>query len=93
MAHLTLVDGRLGGLILERAAALQHDLVGQRIAERASSRSDAAGSQPVRECFQLLLNRQPSAEELQICNQVARQESLAIVCRALINSNEFVFLP
>jgi len=65
----------------------------QRIAERASSRSDAAGSQPVRECFQLLLNRQPSAEELQICNQVARQESLAIVCRALINSNEFVFLP
>jgi hypothetical protein len=40
-----------------------------------------------------LLNRDASAEELAACREVAREESLAVVCRALINSNEFVFLP
>ncbi|MEO1999610.1 MAG: DUF1553 domain-containing protein [Planctomycetaceae bacterium] len=65
----------------------------QRIAQRALSREDGADAQPVRACFQLLLHREPSADELEICSRVARHESLAIVCRALVNSNEFVFLP
>lgn len=47
----------------------------------------------VRRCFQLLLNRQPSPAELAACVEVARQAGLHIVCRTLINSNEFAFLP
>ena len=63
------------------------------IAKRAQANSGGDLSGEIRQCFQLLLNRDPSADELAICSSVAREESLAIVCRALINSNEFVFLP
>ena len=63
------------------------------IAERAQANSGGDLSREIKQCFQLLLNRDPSADELEICSKVARDESLAIVCRALINSNEFVFLP
>ena len=63
------------------------------IANRAKKRGGDDLSKQVNECFQLLLNRNPSAEELVSCRAVAREESLAVVCRALINSNEFVFLP
>ena len=65
----------------------------QRIAQRALLRAEAGESDSVRECFLLLVHREPSADELRICRQIAQEESLAIVCRALINSNEFVFLP
>ena len=44
---------------------------------------------PVERAFQLLLNREPTPEELEACNGV----DLVIVCRSLINSNEFAFLP
>lgn len=63
------------------------------IANRARKRGGDDLSQQVNECFQLLLNRDASAEELAACREVDREESLAVVCRALINSNEFVFLP
>ena len=63
------------------------------IAERAQANSGGDLSREIKQCFQLLLNRDPSADELEICSKVAQDESLAIVCRALINSNEFVFLP
>ena len=63
------------------------------IAERAKQRVGGDVSRQVNECFQLLLNRDATQQELAACRKVARQESLAIVCRALINANEFVFLP
>ena len=37
--------------------------------------------------------RQPDAAELMACVQVAKVRGLPVVCRALINSNEFAFLP
>ncbi|MFP6618723.1 MAG: DUF1553 domain-containing protein [Pirellulaceae bacterium] len=63
------------------------------IARRAQANSGGDLAGEIKQCFQLLLNRDPSADELAICSRVAREENLAIVCRALINSNEFVFLP
>ena len=44
-------------------------------------------------CFKLLLNRSPQQDELQYSLDVAQQNGLNFVCRALINSNEFVFIP
>lgn len=44
-------------------------------------------------CFELLLSRDPAAEELEACVAVANEIGLEFVCRALINSNEFAFLP
>jgi mono/diheme cytochrome c family protein len=58
------------------------------VAERARKEAaDPAGA--VRRAFELLLNRPPSADELAACEHT----DLALVCRSLINSNEFAFLP
>lgn len=56
------------------------------IAERARRE---AGTLAVSRVFELLLNRLPTAEEMEACEGV----DLALVCRSLINSNEFAFLP
>lgn len=47
----------------------------------------------VNRSFELLLSRKPTNEEREIALIVARARGLAIVCRTLINSNEFAFLP
>ena len=63
------------------------------IAERAEK--DAAGDEAksVERCFELLLGRAPSADERSTCVEIAKQNDLSLVCRALINSNEFAFIP
>ena len=66
----------------------------QFIAERAMS--DAGkGNLPaaVKRCFQLLLARDPDADELAASLEVAKTTGLQLVCRSLINANEFAFLP
>jgi hypothetical protein len=64
------------------------------LAERAQKEAGNKGLVAVvRRCFSLLLARQPAAVELKACLQVAKDRGLPIVCRALINSNEFAFLP
>ena len=47
----------------------------------------------VRRCFELLLQREPSAAELSACVEVVQKAGLAVVARTLINSNEFAFQP
>ena len=44
-------------------------------------------------CFKLLFGRDPDNDELSSAIKVAKDRGLEIVCRALINSNEFAFLP
>ncbi|NNC89779.1 MAG: DUF1553 domain-containing protein, partial [Akkermansiaceae bacterium] len=64
------------------------------LAERA--RREAAPQTPegaIRRCFQLLLTREPEAAELAACLEVAKEAGLPMVCRSLLNSNEFAFLP
>lgn len=64
------------------------------IAKRAVDDVGGTGTQDaVRRCFELLLTRQPSGEELEACSRIANSNGLHVVCRALINSNEFAFLP
>ncbi len=65
----------------------------ERIAERASQESEGDLARAISRCFVLLLGREATLEENAACQQVAREESLAIVCRALMNTNEFAFLP
>lgn len=64
----------------------------QLIADRAKQDS-GSDIQAVDRVFKLLLNRPPSEQERDTCMQVAQDIGLNMVCRALINSNEFVFLP
>ena len=46
----------------------------------------------VKKLFSALYNRNPNTDELEKCLQVLETESLKILCRAMINSNEFVFI-
>jgi len=43
--------------------------------------------------FELIFTRKPMKEELKASMEIAKVDGLEIVCRALINSNEFAFLP
>ncbi|MFO1482256.1 MAG: PSD1 and planctomycete cytochrome C domain-containing protein [Verrucomicrobiaceae bacterium] len=43
--------------------------------------------------YQLALNRTPTADELCDTEPVVRQHGLGVLCRALFNSNEFLFMP
>ncbi len=47
---------------------------------------------PVRRAFLLAFGRPPSAEEEAAGERLARAHGLAMLCRALFNANEFVFL-
>jgi len=65
----------------------------QRIADRAQRDVKGDEALAIDRCFQLLLGRAPHKQERAACLELARQSGLALVCRALINSNEFAFLP
>ena len=64
------------------------------IAERATEESKERGLKgAVRRCFALLLTRQPDPGELKAAVAIAEKSGLHVVCRSLLNSNEFAFLP
>ena len=62
------------------------------IAERAE-REAGQGAEAVKRCFELLLGRAPQATELRASLAVSQKRGLKFVARALINSNEFAFIP
>lgn len=64
-----------------------------KIAERAISDANGETTAAVHRCFQLLLSRQATPKEHAACLRLANDNDLALVCRALVNSNEFAFLP
>ena len=47
----------------------------------------------IRLAYQLAFSRVPDADELQDSAPLVRQHGLAVLCRALFNSNEFLFVP
>ena len=65
----------------------------KRIADRASKATSGNEDQAVKRCFELLLGRQPADDERLACVRLAKENNLALVCRAIVNSNEFAFLP
>jgi hypothetical protein len=65
----------------------------KRIADRAQLDAGGDEAKSVDRCFQLLLGRSPDQQERKDCLALANESDLSLVCRALINSNEFAFLP
>jgi hypothetical protein len=43
--------------------------------------------------YELALSRKPTAEELREAAPLVREHGLSVLCRALFNSNEFLFVP
>lgn len=65
----------------------------KRIVARAKKDTDGDETKSVDRCFELLLGRTPDADERRDCIELAKASGLSFVCRAIINSNEFAFLP
>ena len=65
----------------------------KRIADRAAQEVNGDPEDSVDRCFELLLGRVPEGQERDACLELAEANDLSLVCRALINSNEFAFLP
>lgn len=65
----------------------------QQIAKRAKEESKGNHETEINRSFQLLLGRTPTESELATCLEMIKQYDLAIICRAIMNSNEFTFLP
>ncbi|MBT3667170.1 MAG: DUF1553 domain-containing protein, partial [Opitutae bacterium] len=63
------------------------------LAERAKRESGNNLRRSVVRAFELLFTRKPTKDELDASLRVAKDRGLNIVCRALMNSNEFAFLP
>ncbi len=63
------------------------------LAKRAKKNVNGKMEDAVIRCFELLFGRPPDASELSLAINVANDRGLEIVCRSLINSNEFAFLP
>ena len=47
----------------------------------------------VRRAFRLTLQRDPDPREAAVSEALVREHGLSALCRALMNSNEFLFLP
>ena len=62
------------------------------IAARAEKEA-GKGAAGVKRCFELLLGRKPTPNELKASLAVSEKRGLKFVARALINSNEFAFIP
>jgi hypothetical protein len=52
----------------------------------------ATKAKTIREAYQLVYQRSPSKDELSTAEAFVKQEGLPAFCRALLNSNEFLFL-
>ncbi len=78
---------------LQALSMLNGDLVNEESAHLADRVATEAGPDPrarITRAFEIVLNRPPKAEEL--AKFAAASESLAAICRVLLNSNEFLYV-
>jgi len=60
----------------------------------ARVKQEAGGlHEQIQRAYQLALSRAPTAIELDDVSPIVREHGLAVLCRALFNSNEFLFVP
>lgn len=63
------------------------------LARRAKEEAGDQLSGQVDRCFELLLCRKPTIQEREAAIAFGRSQGIALLCRTLINTNEFAFLP
>ena len=64
----------------------------QQLADRIVAMHSDNRSSQLKELFLLTFSREPEAKELRSAEQLAKDHGLPAVCRAILNSNEFLFL-
>jgi hypothetical protein len=63
------------------------------LAARVSKETGEEASAQVRRVWQLVFQREPDAAELREAERFVRERGGAALCRAVLNSNEFLFIP
>ena len=79
---------------LQSLALYNNDFMLRQTRYLAERIEKAAGPKPkkqVNQAFRLVFNRQPNKEEMEISKSVLEEENLFVLCRSLINSNEFFY--
>jgi hypothetical protein len=61
-------------------------------AARLEREAGASPKSQIQRAFALAFNRPPSKDESSAAEKFIAQQGLALFCRALFNSNEFVFI-
>ena len=67
--------------------------VSQALADRVSGEVGAEVPRQIERAYELTLGRLPSQDERLEAEPVVHQHGLAVLCRALLNCNEFLFIP
>ncbi len=62
-------------------------------AARVKKEAGADIAKQIKRAYRLALSREPTADELRDMEPIIRQHGIATLCRALFNSNEFLFIP
>ena len=62
-------------------------------AQRVRSETDGSWKEQIARAYRLALGRAPKDEEVRESEPIVREHGLGTLCRALFNSNEFLFLP
>ncbi|MCH8830475.1 MAG: DUF1553 domain-containing protein, partial [Planctomycetes bacterium] len=75
-------------LLNSRFMLQQAELLAKRISRTARKNRES----PIRIAFRTVLGREPSANEIQAAAPLVTTHGLRALCRALLNSNEFLFL-
>lgn len=63
------------------------------MAQRIVKETHASESEQIKRVYECALGRPPSSSELAEVEPIVREHGLATLCRAIFNSNEFLFLP
>ena len=67
--------------------------VSDAFAARVKKEIDDDLAKQINRVYQLALTRNASADEVSDAEPIVRQHGLAVLCRAIFNSNEFLFVP
>ena len=62
-------------------------------AKRIEDETGDNAKEQVTRAFQIAFNRDPNPGEAQRCLEAVQKHGLPLLCRAILNSNEFVFMP
>jgi len=62
-------------------------------ASRVKKEMGDDSTKQITRAYQLALSREPTRDELAEAQPIVRQHGIAPLCRALFNSNEFLFIP
>ena len=87
---------RTGSIVAPQALSLLHSPLAveasQELAKRVRQEAGNAPEAQVRHVFRITLQREPKPDEREACLRLLHRRSLAELCRALINLNEFAYV-